>query len=460
MKTEENNRRTNGEKLIRLLMLTLILSSMSAQMFNIALPKIGEQFDLAMAQVSWLSSAYILIYAIGTVTYGRLADKYRLKNLLTFGLLLFAAGSLLGLFAQTFGMALAGRCLQAAGASAIPATAMMIPVRYFAPERRGYALGMTATGLALGNTLGPVVSALITGYVHWRWLFAVPLLLLATLPFYRKYLENEQTKSGGIDWIGGGLLAAAVALLLLGVTEGAWPYFGFGLLAAALFAARIRHAAQPFVDPSLLKNKAYASGLAMAFVITGALSSVYFLSPLLLADVQRLPSAWIGFAMVPAAATAALLGRKAGRLADRKGNAHLFFLASALLLFCFLSLSTFTAAAAAWIALFLVFGNVGQSFMSIALSNSISRTLPKERAGVGMGLFSMLNFMSQAIAAGIYGRAIDAGAAASWNPANASGRGFVFSNIYLVLAVLLLAVLAVYYFRQIRTRSADVGLGH
>ncbi|WP_080840736.1 hypothetical protein [Cohnella massiliensis] len=106
------------------------------------------------------------------------------------------------------------------------------------------------------------------------------------------------------------------------------------------------------------------------------------------------------------------------------------------------------------------FRNVGQLFMSIALSNSISRTLPKERAGVGMGLFSMLNFMSQAIAAGIYGRAIDAGAAASWNPANASGRGFVFSNIYLVLAVLLLAVLAVYYFRQIRTRSADVGLGH
>ncbi|MDQ0874436.1 MFS family permease [Paenibacillus sp. V4I3] len=64
-----------------------------------------------------------------------------------------------------------GRCLQVVGAGAIPATAVLIPVRYFAPERRGKALGMMATGLALGSALGPVISALIVNVAQWRYVW-------------------------------------------------------------------------------------------------------------------------------------------------------------------------------------------------------------------------------------------------------------------------------------------------
>lgn len=127
-----SNNNSNSNKLMRVLMFTLTISMMTGIMFNIALPKISEQFSLSLSQVSWLSSAYILIYAIGAVTYGKLADRYTLKSIVTFGLLLFAAGSLLGLASQTFAMALIGRCLQAAGAAVIPAIAMIIPLRYCA----------------------------------------------------------------------------------------------------------------------------------------------------------------------------------------------------------------------------------------------------------------------------------------------------------------------------------------
>ena len=114
-----------GEKLLYVLMATLALSAMSVQMFNLVLPLIREQFAVTNAQVSWVTSAYTLIYGIGTVVYGKLADRYRLKNLLTFGLTVFAAGSLIGLAAQSFGMVLAGRCIQAVGAATIPA--VMLP---------------------------------------------------------------------------------------------------------------------------------------------------------------------------------------------------------------------------------------------------------------------------------------------------------------------------------------------
>ncbi|KRE67797.1 MFS transporter [Paenibacillus sp. Soil750] len=436
-----------ADKLMRVLMFTMTLSMMSGVMFNIALPKISKEFALTIAQVSWLSSAYIMIYAIGAVTYGKLADRYRLKDLVTFGLLLFALGSLIGLTSHTFGMALVGRCLQAAGAAVIPAIAMIIPLRYFAPERRGAALGMTAVGLAFGNALGPVIAALIISTLHWRWLFAVSLVVLVALPFYRKYLGNEQpVSSSKFDWIGGGLLGITIALLLLSVTNGFLLLLG-AMFVLGLFMVRIRTAGEPFIAPKLFQNRKYTLGLTLSFLISGSCCSLYVLSPLLLTDVQQLPSVWIGFALVPAAAASALFGRRGGKLADAKGNSYVAYIASSLLLACFLLLATFTGSSPLLIAVFLVLGNVGQSFIVIAVNNSVSRTLPADQVGVGMGMLSMANFIGQGIAIGLYSKAVDLGSASmtSWNPLFSHGSGIIFSNIYAVLVGSQLIILGLYY---------------
>nr|WP_246120267.1 MFS transporter [Cohnella terricola] len=159
--------------------------------------------------------------------------------------------------------------MQAAGASVVPAVAMLIPIRYFPPERRGGAISMTAAGLALSTAIGPVVAAL------------------------------------------------------------------------------------------------------------------------LLADVYGLDSEWIGFALVPAAVASSALSRIGGKLADRRGDVSLYTLASELLMLCFAMLAAFSGAAPLWtIPLILIFGNVGQTFIQVAISNSLSKTLSKDQAGVGMGLLA------------------------------------------------------------------------
>jgi DHA2 family metal-tetracycline-proton antiporter-like MFS transporter len=447
-----------GEKLMRIVMFTLVLSAMSVLMFNFVLPEISKTFDLTTAQVSWVTSSYALIYGIGTVIYGKLADRYKLKNLLTFGLLIFAVGSLIGLSSQTFWMLLVGRCLQAVGAAAIPATAMLIPLRYFPPEQRGSAMGTAFVGLALGSALGPVISALIVSVAHWRWLFCIPLFILITLPFYRTNLGNEQGDPGKLDWAGGCLLAATVTLLLLGVTSGTWWFAIGGLLALALFIARIRSVSEPFVQPELFTNKSYTLRLTIAFLISGIGFSLYFLSPLLLSHVHQLTPSWISFAMVPAAVASAILGRKGGKLADMKGNSYLFFVASGSLLTCFILLSTFTGISPLFIAIFLIFGNVGQTFMMIAMSNSVSMALPKEQAGVGMGFLSMLNFIAGGMASGIYGKVVDLGSNIHLNPANIYPNGIIYSNIFLVLAGLHVGILLFYYFQFGRAKRESIQL--
>lgn len=436
--------RQEGMKLMRVVMFTLTLSSMSILMFNFVLPEISESFHLTTAQVSWVTSAYSLIYGIGTVIYGKLADRYKLKNILTVGLLVLAGGSFLGLVAQSFSMVLAARCLQASGAAAIPASAMLIPLRYFPPEQRGHAMGTAFVGLALGSALGPIISALMISMVHWRWLFCIPVFLVLTLPFYRKYLGDEEGSSAHIDWIGGFLLAASVTLWLLSVTNESWWLLLGGMIGLGVFSLRILTARQPFIQPQLFKNKQYTRRLAIAFIVNGIGFSLYFLSPLFLAEIHHLPPAWISMAMVPAALTAALLGQKGGKLADRKGNTYLYSIASSLLILCFALLSTFIGISPLWIAFFLVIGQVGQTFITIAISNAVSLTLLKEYSGVGMGLLSMLNFIAGGMASGIYGKMIDLGADVAWNPANVYTNGAVYSNLFLVLAVIHVLTLMFY----------------
>ncbi|WEK53572.1 MAG: MFS transporter [Candidatus Cohnella colombiensis] len=451
-------RHQKGPILMRLMMFTVMISSMSALMFNVVLPQISEEFHLSLAQVSWLSSAYTLIYAFGTVTYGKLADRFQLKSLLTFGLLLFAAGSLIGLVSQTFWYALLGRCLQSAGAAAVPAIALIIPVRYFSLEKRGSALSMSAVGVALGSALAPVISAIVVSFANWRWLFLPSLLILLLLPFYRKYLEHElKDAPRKFDWLGGSLLAMSIALLLLGVTNRTWWYLIFGLAALFLFIVRIRTAKEAFIQPQLFHNKKYAIGLALAFLISGIGISLYFLTPILFSEVYHLDSNWIGFAMVPAAVASSILGRKGGKLADQKGNTYLFSIASGSLITCFVLLSIFTGISPLWISFFLIFGNVGQTFVQVSMSNLISRTLPKDQVGVGMGLFSMTSFIAQGMAAGVYGIVAAQSSSVHWNPLHVDPSSYLFSDIYLVLAAMHVGIFW-FYRLQFRTKNLNVSI--
>ena len=433
-----------SEKIIYILAFTMIISSMSATMFNIVLPKMSEEFQLTYSQVSWVTAIYLLIYAIGSAVYGKLADLFKLKKLITFGLIFFSIGSLIGLASQAYWMVLMGRILQACGAAVIPAMAMIVPVRYFPAERRGRALGITATGLAIGNAIGPILSALLVSFAHWRWLFFLPLLLILTLPLYRKYISDDETKGGELDWLGGGLLAGTVASFLLAMTFSDWRPAVVSAAALLLFIIRIFKAKSPFVNPELFRNSGYTVALTIAVLVMAVGYSLPFLTPQLLADVHHLPPGLIGFAMVPGAIFTAFLGRKAGKLADTKGNLTLFTIAGGLLMVCFTLMFLFAGVSPVIVAGFLIFGNVGQMFMQISLHNTISRTLPKEQTGIGMGLYSMLNFLSGAVSAGIYGKTIDQGALFHLNPLVVSPNFYVYSNIYYILLLGVVGIWIVY----------------
>ncbi|MCM3789243.1 MFS transporter [Domibacillus indicus] len=434
------------ERLIFILAFALVISVMNSTMFNIAIPAITDEFGLKPSQAGWIVTGYIIVYAIGSVMYGKLADQYKLKTLLTAGLLFFAVGSVIGFTAANFWMIVAGRLLQAAGASVMPATSMIIPSSYFTPETRGRALGITSAGMALGTAIGPIVAGFVTSFISWHYLFIVSLLVLVTLPFFRKYLNDEAEKQKtNIDLAGAAFLAGTLALLLLAVTKSAPLLATAGAVLFVFFLWRMNKANDPFIRFSLFRNKHYSIGILVSALSSGIGFGIPYLTPLLLQTVNGLSPLMSGLIMFPGALVAAVLGKKAGLLADQKGNHFLAYMALLSFFLGYSFLALIAGLSPLIVMAVLLLACIGQTFIQIALGNTVSQSLPKEHAGVGMGVFMMTNFIAGATSITFISKALEIHhTAIQLNPFLHNQESINYSNIYAVLALLIAAVAFIY----------------
>ncbi|MCC3374388.1 MFS transporter [Cohnella sp. REN36] len=450
----------NVDKLVRLLCFILLFSVMNATMFNIALPEISRAFHLLPSEAGWVVTGYSIIYAVGSLTYGKLADKYPLRRLLTIGLLLFAAGSILGFASQNYPMVLAARFIQSAGASSIPALATIIPIRLFAPERRGRVLGVIASAIAFASGVGPIVGGFVSGWLDWRFLFLISVGTLATLPFLRRWLPREEVRPGRFDLPGAVLLAGAMATAMLGITRWNGWLLAAGAVLLALFVVRVRTSSHPFIQPAVFRSGGFRAGLTIGFLTLGAAFAVTFLTPMMLSAAYGASTTEIGLILFPAAMSAALLGRYGGKMTDLKGSLPMIVCALSLLIVGMLALSSVSGYAVWIVSLCLIFCNVGISFYQASMTKLLAATLPAEQTGVGMGVVSLSNFMSGAVTGAIVSKIADgASAGTPFNPLARAGAASLFSNVYLGLAAVTLLSLALVYFAFVRTPKAQATSG-
>lgn len=182
-----------------------------------------------------------------------------------------------------------------------------------------------------------------------------------------------------MDYIGGMLLAVSIGAILLALTKLNLGYLLLGIVALALFILRILRAASPFVQPAVFRNRSYTWGMFISFLLVACGFSIPFIIPQLLTNVYDAYPALTGLIMLPSALIAALLGRRGGTLADKKGNAYLMYTASMMLVIGFISLSLAGGVSLIFVSSFLVLAVLGQSYMQIALSNTIAQTLSRNR---------------------------------------------------------------------------------
>ncbi|MFD9597000.1 MFS transporter [Kitasatospora sp. NPDC059973] len=324
--------RRSGFALLGAVQATLIFTIM---ILSVPLPLVGREFGLGPSGILLLSAAYGLSFSSLLLLGGRLADRHGGRRMLRVGLVLLAVASVAGALAPTFAVLLVTRFAQGVGA-ALAAPAAVAVVRSLFPRSADYGRAMATWGglSALGATGGSLLSGVVTAWVSWRWMFAVPVLVaLAGLALSGRLLPAAEPAPGAppaLDLRGAALATAGVSAIsygLVGSGEHTWgePVVLLPLaLGAALllaFAAAERRTADPLLPPGFLADRRRAAALVAVMATAAATALVFLILPLYLQQVRGWGVLATSAGFLPYAAVLLAAGRLAGPLIARHGPA-------------------------------------------------------------------------------------------------------------------------------------------
>ncbi|MGU3656432.1 MULTISPECIES: MDR family MFS transporter [unclassified Methylobacterium] len=253
----------------------LVLAAVMAAMFMIAIeativstamPQIAGQLgDLHL--YAWVFASFLLTQTATTVVFGKLSDLYGRRPVLLFGIAVFFAGSLLCGLAWSMPSLILFRLVQGVGAGAIQPVSLTVVGDLYSARERGRVQGFLASVWGISSVAGPLVGGLIIGHLSWPWIFWInlPIGVIAAGLFLRFLHEGVERRSRQIDVIGAALFTAAIAALMLALTEAGesaeaalWPALAF-VVAAILFVVQERRAPDPMLDIQLWMQRPIAT---------------------------------------------------------------------------------------------------------------------------------------------------------------------------------------------------------
>ena len=438
--------RTNGHTLA-VLFTGVLLAALDIAIVGPALPSIQRAFGVDARALAWVFNAYILVGLVAAPLLAKLSDRHGRRAIYVASLLTFGVGSLLVAVAPSFGWLLLGRCVQAAGAGGLLPVAAAVVADTFPRERRGRALGLIGAVFGVAFLLGPLLGGMLLPY-GWQWLFLINLPILAVLIPASLGLPGAPVAAGraAFDWPGAATLAMLLAALawglghLGGIQEpGAAGMAGLPFLALAAAAAYVfwraeKRAADPILDPALLRSRQLCI-VGVIAAATGVVEAGMVFLPLLSVQAFAVSPSTASFMLVPLVGALIAGSLAAGRLLDKIGakpviQSGLLLTALGLLLFTRrpLELSGFYAAGVC-VGLGLS-GLLGAPLRFIALEEA-----GEGRRGAGQGLLTSFLSIGR-----IAGAALIGGAAAAGTSELAGYRHALFVLAFVALAAALASV--------------------
>lgn len=276
---------------------------------SVALPSVVE--DLAdwsqLRRASWVVNGYLLAYIAVMPLAGRAADRFGLPRLLMLALGLFGIGSLLSGAAGSLDALVAARVVQGMGGGAILPLATAGASQMFEGHPRARALGAVNAANFLGMALGPFLGATVLERFDlgpaligvgvgepaafdllvpaWRWIFylGAPAALVAIVWTWAAGAGwRHGPAPGSLDVTGALLVTAALASGLVWLTtigehtDGPpWGLVAAGVCVSTTVAAgrHLRHAAAPFLDPIVWRDRVTRSAILVSLLTGYALAT-------------------------------------------------------------------------------------------------------------------------------------------------------------------------------------------
>ena len=389
--------------------LATVLQAVDMTIANVALPRIGGSMSATLEQMDWVLTSYIVAAAIMTPLSGWLAGRFGRKRVLVLSVVGFTVSSMLCGMAQSIDQIVFFRLLQgASGAGLVPLSqAVLLDIN--PPERHGRAMALWGQGVVIGPMLAPVLGGWLTDNYSWRWVFYinVPFGILAAVGLL-VYLRETEPRKVSFDFLGFGALSLAVGALQMLLDRGelkdwfASPeiWIEAGVTAAALwvFLTQTLTAREPFVSPVLFRDRNFAVGNFLIFVVGVVLFATLALLPPLLEDLLGYPVTTSGIAMAPRGFGSFIAMTIAGRLIGRVDSRLLIGFgltttAASLLIMC--GYSTLMPQGLIWSSTFLQ--GLGTGLAYVTLTTVSFSTLGAQLRSEGTSMFNLLRNIGSSI---------------------------------------------------------------
>ncbi len=230
----------------------------------IATPAIGRDLAGSAAMVTWITNAFMLTFGSLLLTAGTLADRFGRKRIFAGGIVLFVAGSVASVFAQSILIIDILRALQGVGAAGALAGGSAAIAQEFDGHSRTKAFSMLGTTFGIGLAFGPVLMGLLVERYGWRSIFVTTAIvgLVAIVLGLPRMRETRDPNAARLDWPGVITFTGMLSLFTFAVIEGASMGWLSSLIIASLTGSAVllaafiiieNRSARPMLDLSLFR---------------------------------------------------------------------------------------------------------------------------------------------------------------------------------------------------------------
>lgn len=410
---------------------------------------VATTFDVSLSSAQWTLTVALLTGAVTTPILGRLGSgPYRRAAILgTLGVV--SVGGILTALPLSFAWLLLGRAAQGVG---LALTSMLMGVArdHLSDRRSGSTIALLSVASTAGVGVGYPLSGLLTehGGIRAAYGFGAALTVMALAVAVKAIPPSPQKRSTGIDVPGALLLAVALSLVLILVSEtGLWtshPRAVGTLATAAVVSAgmwvlvELRSSA-PLVDLRLLRHRAVVGANGAMFL--GGIG-MYLLLTIVTRFAQTPAGAGYGFGLdvftaglvlVPFSVSGFLAGKLVPRALRRVGSAHALTF-SGLVVLGALALFAGTRTSVLELCAAMAFLGFGVGSFSAALPAVVLSVVPPEETSSAMSINQVVRSVGFAFGSALGGLVLAAGTSA--------GSAFPMEGSYTSAALVGVAVTA------------------
>jgi EmrB/QacA subfamily drug resistance transporter len=430
------------------LLLVLFVAMASSTIVSTALPKIIGALDGTQTQYTWVVTATLLTATASTPIWGKLADLYSKKLLVQIAIVVFVLGSIVAGLAQSAGGLIAARAFQGLGMGGVQALVQVAIAAMIPPRERGRYNGYLGGVMALATVGGPLLGGLIvdTDWLGWRWCFFIgaPIAVVALFVLQKTLnLEVIRRANVKIDYLGAGLIAAGVSVLLVWISFVdssfgwiSWPsaaMVGVGLVLLALAIRVETRVAEPVVPLDIVKQR----NTALAIIASLAVGMAMFGGAVFLGQYFQIGRGFsptqAGLLTIPMMAGILVSSTVTGRMITKSGKLKPYILTGTIaLVIGFAGLSMLDHDTPLWyvgVAMALVGVGVGMSMQNLVLS--VQNTVALKDIGAASSTIAFFRSLGGTIGVSVLGAVlarrvsdqITDGLAASGVPAGSTSGG-------------------------------------